>query len=288
MPPLHLKVVRAFTLIELLVVMGIISIIAAILFPVFASARERARQTSCVNNLRQLGGAFLQYAQDNDDRMPTGPGGVLSSRGEMWAGAIFPYVKERRIYQCPDDQASSRTVVVNGISYLLSPVTYAYNSNLMSPIWPAGIGGALSQMNMPTRTVMLCETSAMNFAGQNNQPVVDLSTPNEIGGRLTANISPGASQGGMVASTGTRFPLATGYMGHRTSAVFVTDEGRHSKGSNFLLGDGHVKWLLGDHISTGFLPYGDNAQHVCQDHFFSPQAAGTECPDNWTATFSPI
>ncbi|MEN6404264.1 MAG: prepilin-type N-terminal cleavage/methylation domain-containing protein, partial [Armatimonadia bacterium] len=61
---------RGFTLIELLVVIAIIAILAAILFPVFAKAREKARQTSCLNNCKQLGTAIVQYCQDYDERMP--------------------------------------------------------------------------------------------------------------------------------------------------------------------------------------------------------------------------
>ena len=63
---------RGFTLIELLVVIAIIAILAAILFPVFAKAREKARQTSCLSNLRQIGTAILSYAQDNDEQYPFG------------------------------------------------------------------------------------------------------------------------------------------------------------------------------------------------------------------------
>lgn len=78
---------RAFTLIELLVVIAIIAILAAILFPVFAKAREKARQTSCASNEKQLGVALLQYTQDFDEDLPCGTNGGTENAG--WAGQIW-------------------------------------------------------------------------------------------------------------------------------------------------------------------------------------------------------
>jgi len=80
----------AFTLIELLVVIGIIAVIAAILFPVFVGIRERGRQTQCLSNERQLGEAFLLYAQDSDGVMT--PGAIASTPFAFWPQLVFPYV----------------------------------------------------------------------------------------------------------------------------------------------------------------------------------------------------
>src|SRR5437868_3373106 len=102
---------HGFTLIELLVVIAIIAIIAAILFPVFAQAREMARRTACLSNLKQIGAATLMYAQDWDESLPYTPGNVVKLFGEPDApsnflGSIVPYVKTRDIFVCPDSQST--------------------------------------------------------------------------------------------------------------------------------------------------------------------------------------
>src|ERR1700710_1545990 len=86
---------RAFTLIELLVVIAIIAILAAILFPVFAKAREKARQIACLSNEKQLALGFMQYIQDYDEKGPFSRvyTGEFSSKNQTWKDGIYPYVK---------------------------------------------------------------------------------------------------------------------------------------------------------------------------------------------------
>ncbi len=98
---------NGFTLIELLVVIAIIAILAAILFPVFAKAREKARQTSCLSNIRQLSTGLLSYVQDYDEEMPGGllyPDPGNPSVRYSWRYMIQPYVKNSQIFKCPTNQ----------------------------------------------------------------------------------------------------------------------------------------------------------------------------------------
>jgi prepilin-type N-terminal cleavage/methylation domain-containing protein len=94
---------KGFTLIELLVVIAIIAILAAILFPVFARAREQARKASCLSNQKQIGTAVLMYAQDFDELLPPQQvgacGNLATSYG--WADLIMPYVKNEKVFDCP-------------------------------------------------------------------------------------------------------------------------------------------------------------------------------------------
>ena len=94
---------NGFTLIELLVVVAIIALLAAILFPVFAKARETARRASCQSNMKQLGLGILQYVQDYDDTMPSPQlaGTSVATPLYSWRVMIYPYVKNTQIYQCP-------------------------------------------------------------------------------------------------------------------------------------------------------------------------------------------
>jgi prepilin-type N-terminal cleavage/methylation domain-containing protein len=112
---------RGFTLIELLVVIAIIAILAAILFPVFAQAREKARAATCLSNLKQLGTASIMYTQDWDEHWyahrwnsgpnsnplisTTGPGSFISYQAlskTFWISMLQPYVKSTNVFLCPD------------------------------------------------------------------------------------------------------------------------------------------------------------------------------------------
>jgi len=126
---------KGFTLIELLVVIAIIAILAAILFPVFAKAREKARQSSCSSNLKQVGLAVQNYVQDYDERMPwgfppdnTGCAGIVTRFG--WRGwisnGLMPYVKNSQLWTCPSNTPSSINNGCANASVLAASYCYNY------------------------------------------------------------------------------------------------------------------------------------------------------------------
>ena len=125
---------RGFTLIELLVVIAIIAILAAILFPVFARAREKAKQTSCQSNLKQIGLAMLSYVQDYDERFMRyagyrAPSVVLPPGGyDYWWQQLMPYMMNEQILACPSDTNSR--VYSGGSSDSSHDVDYTVNTFL--------------------------------------------------------------------------------------------------------------------------------------------------------------
>src|SRR5258708_24415671 len=146
---------KGFTLIELLVVIAIIAILAAILFPVFAQARESARKASCISNLKQLGLAVMMYNQDFDEMYPINSwdGALMGStdndlhmdgpRFTLWMWRILPYTKNKQIFVCPSDPARGKSgwrgydATDNTDCWgVPMPISYAHSSHLF------GYGGS--------------------------------------------------------------------------------------------------------------------------------------------------
>ena len=130
------KIRPAFTLIELLVVIAIIAILAAILFPVFARARENARRSSCQSNLKQIGLGLLQYAQDYDELLPAPGvnGGQRNTDGSIarasWRQKIYPYVKSTELFRCISNPENGSVNDVGGAAGPAFNRSYAINANI--------------------------------------------------------------------------------------------------------------------------------------------------------------
>jgi prepilin-type N-terminal cleavage/methylation domain-containing protein/prepilin-type processing-associated H-X9-DG protein len=124
---------RGFTLIELLVVIAIIAVLAAILFPVFARAREKARQAACLSNVRQFGTAMLSYVQDYDEVLPPAICGADMAHLRTTHDLMEPYMKNTQIRFCPSD----RTGEVDYSSFGLGRVSYGWNALIFGLMMPA-------------------------------------------------------------------------------------------------------------------------------------------------------
>jgi len=275
---------HGFTLIELLVVIAIIAILAAILFPVFAKAREKARQTSCLSNEKQLGLGIFQYTQDNDETFMPGDNTAPGMNGHGWGARIYPYVKSTQVYACPDDS--------NVPNAGTSKVSYAFNVNLDPTNGGFFTTSSLASLSSPSVTVILdeityCSTNLVN-AGAN----ADYTESTD-----------GDDGGGDFMQWGKQQTGALGGLPYN-GAFYTSQTGLHTDGSNFLLADGHTKWLKGSAVSPGGAPWANTAagatpaancqQGACQWSWgggLSSNAAGTQALGNGNSfriTFSPL
>ena len=180
---------RGFTLIELLIVIAIIAILAAILFPVFAQAREKARQISCLSNSKQIAMALTMYVQDFDETFPTAWGGAPNN-GNHYVVQLQPYIKNSYgvpgspptatgAWQCP----STSTIGNNKVSVALTT-----NANLMGvgydwgPIAPEHRALSLAAINRPAEVIAIGETNRVMFGDGNADTGTDFV---RIGGDVT-------------------------------------------------------------------------------------------------------
>jgi prepilin-type N-terminal cleavage/methylation domain-containing protein/prepilin-type processing-associated H-X9-DG protein len=201
---------HAFTLIELLVVIAIIAILAAILFPVFAQARDKARSIACLSNGRQIGIAFTMYATDYDGLLPLTTFPLPSN---SWTDQCQPYIKNRQIYRCPSDDSANWNAPLSG-------QTQVRRSSYFLNAWMAGAQpyGNIASIDKPASVIYVAESSK-NITRDHFHPFY-WGNPPEL-------VSP--------------------FMNNLTwdSANNVTKElalWRHSEGSNFIYIDGHAKW----------------------------------------------
>jgi prepilin-type N-terminal cleavage/methylation domain-containing protein/prepilin-type processing-associated H-X9-DG protein len=276
---------RGFTLIELLVVIAIIAILAAILFPVFAKVREKARQTSCLSNEKQLGIAFVQYTNDWDSKWPagfaaTGQTAGPATEGMGWASLVYPYLKSTAVFKCPDDNTQPGA---GGNSV----VSYAFNSNIS--------GEADAALNSNVQTVLAYEVNGVTANVATAYPIAGYDGTSAQTAKADVSNASLADNGidttGILYGDNAAYPptsttnttyltYASGDMGNLpvvttaasgsilnillgvgTAANSLSNGnyenppagngGIHSGGANYLEADGHAKWLRPASVSPG-------------------------------------
>jgi prepilin-type N-terminal cleavage/methylation domain-containing protein/prepilin-type processing-associated H-X9-DG protein len=215
-----------FTLIELLVVIAIIAILAAILFPVFAQAREKARATSCLSNMKQLNTAMSMYMQDWDERFPNWrtlvPKSVEHPNAKItWVENMQPYCKNKNIWVCPSDNTPGRNATnpATQNSYWLNAYVFLWSG--YSPKHPPSV--TLAEIRYPATTIVFTEGPAND--GQHVWP----GPPTEWCG---------------------------------TQAGCRESQERHSGGIHFAFADGHVKWHRVQALKSTVVPDDSNTDTV--------------------------
>lgn len=248
--PVNRIVRRGFTLIELLVVIAIIAILAAILFPVFAQARDKARQASCMSNGKQMALSVMQYVQDYDETYPTtNLFNFLAFENAEWPYKILPYIKTEQLFYCPSD-AGRRN---EDFSWCGASVSWAMNSNAGNAaagnffyglvaadndwVGPNQKARPLAEVNYPSATILMAEKHSDSF-----KATAAPGVSNWLAGNWTRNWPVNVFNGDMLdgqwygfipdgARADAQFPM--GKEGGVTS--------KHAGLSNFVFADGHVK-----------------------------------------------
>jgi prepilin-type N-terminal cleavage/methylation domain-containing protein/prepilin-type processing-associated H-X9-DG protein len=264
-----------FTLIELLVVIAIIAILAAILFPVFAQAREKARQTSCLSNMKQIALGLMMYTQDYDERFPTTGVYDFGGNDRYWAPRLTPYIKNIQVFRCPSD-GGPHTDNVQGFSgpsmsyaanALMGGASYRDNFSIgvigiVNADWASFLtqssGQAMAAINRPAETIAIGEKHSANVAqtgfawlGANSAFI----WPTQV--FMWDCSSKGGScyydNDGAIIPDG--FPRGTTFPKAKEGAAAT----KHSGMTNFAFADGHVKAMRPEQTNPdGFARPNDN------------------------------
>lgn len=226
---------RGFTLIELLVVIAIIALLAAILFPVFARARENARKSSCLNNMKQISVGVLQYIQDSDEifpisrysgndnpnTLPDGEWGPWQRRWTGWNHLVLPYAKSVQVFRCPSASRPGAIGAGGNNENQTGQINYYINRQLGGSAGNTTQQAPLADLTWPAATIMIGEgPRGESCCGESNWTNGWGYTDGHD------NMNASDSTGGAVAPTK-----------------------RHLGGANYAFADGHVKWYSADAVN---------------------------------------
>ncbi|MFA0733035.1 MAG: hypothetical protein BKPUNTRY_002602 [Candidatus Fervidibacter sp.] len=233
-----------FTLIELLVVIAIIAILAAILFPVFSQAREKARQATCLNNCRQIGLGVAQYIQDYDEMVPPFCWGQLVCRAtsqgnvpwpSLWFRSTEPYSKNRQLFECPSARRTGwggRGCTPNAINvdqdtrWMNINISYGYNEFMSFA--PMSGRGKLAEFTAPSELVLFADSRCLYLGGY-----WQVQPPQRFLLRRIVYSEPKPGENcGCPPQNATNPPPDPG------------EYSRHQKGNTIGFVDGHVKWFM--------------------------------------------
>ena len=222
---------RGFTLIELLVVIAIIAILAAILFPVFAKAREKARQSSCINNMKQITTALTMFANDHEEQYPAAFFNQTAFGGntpQQWKAVLYPYLKTPAVFVCASDPYGSEKKVYAQSREADEPASYRYNITLVgrdpalnnAPAVPIALGSISS----PSELIMIAES----------QPFPNPDVPVSNGGQEWNQVAAYVTQ--------KEDPRAQIDPSQKKDGGPVPHK-RHGDGAVYGFADNHVKWM---------------------------------------------
>jgi prepilin-type N-terminal cleavage/methylation domain-containing protein/prepilin-type processing-associated H-X9-DG protein len=249
---------KGFTLIELLVVIAIIAILAAILFPVFAKAREKARQTACLSNMKQLGLGLMQYVSDYDGVYPLSyyyPNGTSGATGYChWSAMIAPYTKSNQLFVCNSDP-NKGVLPTNTFDYQVPNLSYLGNELLMGR--PKANFKVVAECELDDASSLIAVAEMTNYpfamggssaasGGNGNKShrpanVLSAADTNMDGTNNTPLHQASLSECNDALAWASTLSASTNDESH--SHVRYMQPDRHNGGQNYAFADGHAKWL---------------------------------------------